>query len=178
MHNNSREKDAHTEVGDAGALVLDLGRDAQDGRDAVERGWDDFVVEDLHREGGHARTPRPAAVEPRRERGRRRHWLVPRRSRRRRRRRQLVPATARRRHLRRRSTTPRTLFRAILLLHWARVSAREEEDSGGERARGNGHRPPNRNRDRERFAARLPAPPRLAFSGKQTEVREERRVRK
>ena len=81
----------HTEVGDPGALVLDLGRDTQDGRDAVERGWDDFVVEDLHGEGGHARTPRPAAVEPRPERGRRRHRLVPRgvprRSRRRRRRR-------------------------------------------------------------------------------------------
>jgi len=132
-HNNSREQQEtgmqHTEVGDPGALVLDLGRDAQDGRDAVERRWDDFVVEDLHGEGGHARTPRPAAVEPRPERGRRRHRLVPRgvprRSRRRRRRRRLVPATARRRHLRRRSTTPRTLSGAILLLHWARVSARE-----------------------------------------------------
>lgn len=148
----------HTEVGDPGALVLDLGRDAQDGRDAVERGWDDFVVEDLHGEGGHARTPRPAAVEPRPERGRGRHRLVPRgvprRSRRRRRRRRLVPATARRRHLRRRSTTttPRTVSRRSSSRCIGLGLAPENRGIRAERE-GTDTNPKPRGRDRERFAA-------------------------
>ena len=54
---------ARTEVSDSGALGLDLGGDAQDGRDAVERGRDDHVVEHLHGEGRHAQVGGEAGEE-------------------------------------------------------------------------------------------------------------------
>lgn len=84
-----------TEVRDAGALGLDLGGDAQDRGDAIQRGGHHLVVEDLHGEGGHRGAPRPPPVHRRRGRD----GVVHRGGRRRRR--WLVPATARRRrHLR------------------------------------------------------------------------------
>ena len=54
---------ARTEVSDSGALGLDLGGDAQDGRDAAERGRDDLVVEHLHGEGCHAQVGGEAGKE-------------------------------------------------------------------------------------------------------------------
>ena len=54
---------ARTEVSDSGALGLDLGGDAQDGRDAAEHGRDDLVVEYLHGEGRHAQVGGEAGEE-------------------------------------------------------------------------------------------------------------------
>lgn len=54
-------KRENTEVGNAGALVLDLGGDAENGCDIIlQRGRHDLVVEHLHREGGGGAARRTA----------------------------------------------------------------------------------------------------------------------
>lgn len=49
-----REKEDFTEIGNARALVFDLGSDAEYGSDGGKGRRDDLVVEDLSREGSHS----------------------------------------------------------------------------------------------------------------------------
>lgn len=53
-----------TEIGDARTLSVDLVGDAENGSDGGEGGWDDFIVEDLRREGGGGGAPWRPSRQP------------------------------------------------------------------------------------------------------------------